>query len=300
VFGKEKTMKKHVSLLFSLSVTALLFTLLLPLPLPLFAAGRQEQPGAEASAPKERVKLATTTSTDNSGLLEYLLPVFTSESGFPVDVIAVGTGAALKLGETGDADVLLVHAKAQEEAFVASGFGLQRLDVMYNDFVILGPPSDPANIAAAGSGAEAVARIAASGADFISRGDNSGTHIKELDLWKAAGITPEGRWYKEAGQGMGAVITISNDVEGYTLSDRGTWISMRNKADLTLLFEGDSGLFNPYGIIAVNHELHQHINSEGAEALVRWITSPKGQELIASFTLDGDQLFYPDARQPGE
>jgi tungstate transport system substrate-binding protein len=260
----------------------------------LFAEGVQE--GSVPVPENPRVKLATTTSTDNSGLLGYLLPEFTKDTGYTVDVIAVGTGAALALGEKGDVDVVLVHARAKEDEFVAAGFGTDRRDVMYNDFVVLGPGSDPAGIAGAKSSAEAFRLIAESGADFVSRGDNSGTHFKELEIWQAAGISPEGSWYKEAGQGMGAVITMTDDLQGYTLADRGTFIAMKENIDLKVDFEGEASLFNPYGIIAVNPDLHPHVNYDGAMALIDWIVSEKGQRLIGQFTKGGDQLFYPDAR----
>jgi len=251
----------------------------------------QKTPSAET----ERVKLATTTSTDNSGLLGYLLPEFTEDTGYKVDVIAVGTGAALELGEKGDVDLVLVHARAKEDAFVDEGYGVNRKDVMHNDFVILGPDEDPANISAADSAADALEKIAEAEEDFVSRGDNSGTHFKEQNLWKAAGVEPSGSWYKEAGQGMGAVITMTDDLLGYTLADRGTFIAMRDSIDIEVRFEGDPELFNPYGIIAVNPELHPHVNYEGAMALVNWIVGEKAQKLIAGFEKGGDQLFYPDA-----
>lgn len=251
--------------------------------------------GKQATPENPRIKLATTTSTDNSGLLGYLLPEFTADTGYKVDVIAVGTGAALELGEKGDVDVVLVHARAKEDAFVADGYGVNRKDVMHNDFVILGPADDPAGLGSAGSAAEALKKIADAGEDFVSRGDNSGTHFKEQELWQASGVVPEGRWYKEAGQGMGAVITMTNDMLGYTLADRGTCIAMRDSIDLKVVFDGDPIMFNPYGIIAVNPALHPHVNHDGAMALVNWIVSERGQKLIESFRKGGDQLFYPDA-----
>jgi tungstate transport system substrate-binding protein len=259
----------------------------------LFAEGVQE--GAAPVPGNPRVKLATTTSTDNSGLLGYLLPEFTKDTGYTVDVIAVGTGAALALGVKGDVDVVLVHARAKEDEFVAAGFGTDRRDVMHNDFVVLGPGSDPAGIAGAKTSAEAFRLIAESESDFVSRGDNSGTHFKELEIWQAADLRPEGTWYKEAGQGMGAVITMADDMQGYTLADRGTFIAMKDTIDLIVDFDGEASLFNPYGIIAVNPDLHPHVNNEGAMALIDWIVSEKGQRLIAQFTRGGDQLFYPDA-----
>lgn len=262
-----------------------------------FSIGVQEE-GANGTQPAPEnpiVKLATTTSTDNSGLLGYLLPEFTEDTGYEVHVIAVGTGAALELGEKGDVDVVLVHARSKEDEFVDAGYGVNRRDVMHNDFVLLGPPFDPAGIAEADSAAEALTKIAESESDFVSRGDNSGTHFKEQQLWEAATITPAGNWYKEAGQGMGAVITMTNDMQGYTLADRGTFIAMRGNINLVVLFEGDPVLFNPYGIIAVNPDRHPHVNYEGAMALVKWITSDKGQVMISEFRKGGDQLFYPDA-----
>ena len=244
---------------------------------------------------EERITLATTTSTDNSGLLGYLLPAFQAKTGYRVDVVAVGTGAAIKLGRNGDADVVLVHARSAEDEFVASGFGIGRRDVMYNDFVVLGPPSDPAGVRSAGSAAEAFRRIAAAKAEFVSRGDNSGTHIKEKELWAGAAVTPQGSWYKEAGQGMGAVITMTENLRGYTLTDRGTYLAMKTKVNLQVVSEGDPLLFNPYGVIAVNPEKHPHVNSEGVKAFIDWLTGPEGQKMIAAFTVNGEQLFYPDA-----
>ncbi len=272
-----------------------------------FAGGTKEDPAApEASAApaqqpapepvpapaNPRIKLATTTSTENSGLLGYLLPIFQAKTGYTVDVVAVGTGAALKLGENGDADVVLVHARAQEDAFVAAGFGIDRRDVMYNDFIVLGPANDPAKLAAAKSSADAFSRIAAAGSVFVSRGDNSGTHTKEKDIWKAAGITPAGGWYKEAGQGMEQVILMANALQGYTLADRGTWIATKDKTSLVISYQGDKGLFNPYGIIAVNPSRWPSANYEGAAALIKWIMSPEGQKAIEDYKLGGDQLFF--------
>lgn len=262
------------------------------------AAGAQEFTESQQqteSGKTSRIKLATTTSTENSGLLAYLLPEFTADTGYQVDVIAVGTGAALKLGESGDVDVVLVHARDKEERFVEEGYGVNRKDVMHNDFIILGPENDPADVSSAETAAEALKKIAAVESNFISRGDNSGTHFKEQSLWQRADVEPAGRWYKEAGQGMGAVITMSNDMGGYTLADRGTYIAMRDNIELQILFEGDPVLYNPYGIIAVNPDRHEHINYQGAMALVNWIVSEKAQQLIADFKKGGEQLFYPDA-----
>jgi len=251
-----------------------------------FAQGQFEKP--------DRLKLATTTSTENTGLLDTLLPAFTEKTGIAVDTIAVGTGKAITLGENGDVDIIMVHARSREDSFVSDGFGVNRRDLMHNDFVILGPPRDPAGIKGTKSAAEALVRINRNEADFISRDDDSGTHTRERQLWEGAGISPSGTWYKEAGQGMGAVITMANDLEGYTLSDRGTFLSMRDKIDLVVLVEGDSKLFNPYGIIAVNPALHDHINYKAAMSLITFLTSQNGQTIIKDFRKNGEQLFYPD------
>ena len=250
---------------------------------------------AEGQAEKQkRLKLATTTSTENTGLLDELLPAFTASTGIEVDVIAVGTGKAIALGENGDVDIIMVHARSREDNFVSEGYGVNRRDLMHNDFVVLGPASDPAGIREINSAAEAFKKISSSKADFVSRGDDSGTHSREKELWSAAGIKPSGTWYKEAGQGMGAVITMANNLEGYTLSDRGTFLAMRDKIDLVVLIEGDDKLFNPYGIIAVNPALHEYTNYEGAMSLITFLTSRKGQNIIGEFRKNGEQLFYPD------
>ena len=262
------------------------------------AAGRQEPapetPAALARAQADRVRLATTTSTENSGLLDAILPAFTEMYGIAVDVVAVGTGAALELGRNGDADVVMVHARSLEDQFVADGYGVNRRDIMYNDFIILGPADDPAGIADAASASDAMARIAAAEAVFISRGDNSGTHNRELQLWESAGVTPSGRWYREVGQGMGAVIAIADEEEAYTIADRGTFISFRSDIDLIVLTEGDSALFNPYGIIAVDPARHDSANYVGAMALIAFFTSPEGQDLIGAFRVEGETLFTPN------
>lgn len=247
------------------------------------------------SAQTARLRLSTTTSTENSGLLAVLLPPFEAKTGIKVDVIAVGTGQALKLGEAGDVDVTLVHARELEDKFVSDGYGVNRRDVMHNDFIILGPPSDPAGIKGMTDCVAALKRIADRGAVFVSRGDNSGTHVMEKSLWQAANVTPAGRWYREAGQGMGPVITMSNDLQGYTLADRGTYLAMKNNVGLKILFEGDRRLFNPYGIIAINPDMFPHVNYFGAMQLIAWMTSVEGQQIIADFKVDGDVLFFPDA-----
>lgn len=240
---------------------------------------------------KERLILATTTSTANSGLLDYILPDFEAKYGYKVDVVAVGTGQAIALGERGDADVLLVHARSLEDKFVADGYGVNRRDVMYNDFVVLGPESDPAKISSAKDATEAFTKIAQAKQTFISRGDQSGTNVKELAIWDKAGIKPSGSWYRAVGQGMGACLTMASESLGYVLTDRGTWLAMKDKLDLKVLFEGDPVLFNPYGIIAVNPKVYDHVNYDGAMALIAWFTSPATQEKILSFTVGGDPLF---------
>lgn len=247
-------------------------------------------------AEPQRLILATTTSTYDSGLLDYILPDFEATYKIEVDVISVGTGQAIALGESGDADVLLVHARAQEEAFVAAGHGLIRYDVMYNDFVIVGPPDDPAGIRGMTSAAQAFTAIASAGARFVSRGDDSGTHTKELAIWEAAGIAPEGDWYAAAGQGMGAVLTMSDELQAYTLADRATFAARQAEGlNLEILVEGDPILFNPYGVIPVNPAAHPNINAEVAQAFAHWITSLPTQALIASYQRSGLQLFVPNS-----
>ena len=250
------------------------------------------------AADNQIIRLATTTSTDNSGLLAYLLPEFEQNSGFNVHVIAVGTGKALRMGRDGDVDVLLVHAPEAEAEFVSGGHGLQRHGVMYNDFVLVGPHSDPAGIAApVPSALAAMRKIAESQSTFISRGDDSGTHKKERSLWQASGTTPDGGWYREAGQGMGKVLQMAGELDAYTLTDRGTWLAFRDKSPLTILFEGDPLLHNPYGIIAVSPARYPDTNHKGAAALIAWITSPEGQQMIGDFRIAGSQLFIPSANR---
>ncbi|MEJ2592847.1 MAG: substrate-binding domain-containing protein [Candidatus Thiodiazotropha sp.] len=251
--------------------------------------------GVAADNANKVIKLATTTSTDNSGLLNYLLPKFTEETGYQVHVIAVGTGKALRMGQDGDVDVVLVHARPAEDKFVAEGYGEERYGVMYNDFVIVGPKGDPAGIAHAKTAADALKAIAEKKAIFVSRGDDSGTNKKELRLWKAAGIKPEGSWYREAGQGMGKVLQIAGEMGGYTLTDRGTWLAYKDKVPLQISFQGDPQLFNPYGIIAVNPKRHPDTNYQGALTLIRWFISPEGQKLVGSFKIGDTQLFTPSA-----
>ena len=247
----------------------------------------------------ERLKLSTTTSTENSGLLRALLPPFEDAFGTRVDVISVGTGKALKLAENGDVDVTLVHARSLEDKFVKDGYGVNRRDVMYNDFVIIGPESDDANIRGAKTVADALKRISEKKAVFVSRGDNSGTYVKEMSIWKTCNIQPSGSWYLEAGKGMCAVLMIADEKRAYALTDRGTYLafSANKKIDLPVLFQGDPVLFNPYGIIAVNPAKHSHVNYVKAMALIGWITSIQGQKIIKEFGTGkfGRPLFIPVA-----
>jgi tungstate transport system substrate-binding protein len=243
-----------------------------------------------------RLRLATTTSTQDSGLLPVLNPPFEKLTGITVDVIAVGSGKAIALGQNGDVDVILVHDRKAEDAFVAAGWGVNRRDVMHNDFVVVGPIDDPAKVAAAGTATDAFSRIIAVGATFVSRGDASGTNVKELDIWAKAGGKPTAKWYKEVGQGMGAVLTMSADLKAYTLADRGTWLSMKDKLPgLKIVSEGDPFLFNPYGVIAVNPEKWPKANYLAAMQYIAWLTSAEGQRIIRDYKLGGQQLFYPDA-----
>ncbi len=241
---------------------------------------------------KEHLRLATTTSTENSGLLAELLPPFEQANDCQVDVIAVGTGKAIKLGETGDVDVVLVHARSKEDKFVADGFGVDRRDVMYNDFIILGPVDDPAGIADSKDAAAALGKIAVAKATFVSRGDDSGTHSREKQLWKASGIAPSGGWYLEAGRGMGEVITMATERGGYTLSDRATYLAYKAKTDLKIAVEGDPGLFNPYGVIMVNPQKHPHVKVDLSKKFLDYLTSKQGRDLITGFRKGGEQLFY--------
>lgn len=242
-----------------------------------------------------RVRMATTTSTENSGLLYDILPPFEKSFNVKVDVIAVGTGKALKLGENGDVDIVFVHAREAEDAFVASGFGVNRRDVMYNDFVIVGPKADPAGVKGLKDAVEAVKRIAGKSASFASRGDDSGTHKKELGLWAEAGVPPKGTWYMETGQGMGPTLQVANEKQGYCLTDRGTYLAFKDKIELPILCEGDQRLFNPYGVIAVSPAAHPDAEYVYAMALIGWFTSPKCQKMIGEFKKSGEALFTPSA-----
>jgi len=243
----------------------------------------------------EHLKLSTTTSTDNSGLLAVLHPAFEEKFDAKVDVIAVGTGKALKIGSNGDVDVVFVHAPAAELKYVESGDFIDRSAVMHNDFVVVGSQSDPANIATAENAAGAFIRIANAKVDFISRGDDSGTHKKEKSLWDNAGLTPAGKWYVAAGQGMGAVLKIADEKQAYALADRGTQIAYAEKMNLKVLFEGDEVLFNPYHVMAVNPAKHDHVKYDLAKKYIDFVTGEEGQTIIKNFRLNGQQLFYPDA-----
>jgi tungstate transport system substrate-binding protein len=240
----------------------------------------------------------STTSTQNSGLFEHILPMFTEKTGIDVRVVAVGTGQALKNAENGDGDVVLVHSKPDEEKFVADGWGVKRHNVMYNDFVIVGPAADPAKIAGVKDAAEGLKRIAEAEAPFASRGDESGTHKAELKLWQDAGVNPKpssGKWYLETGSGMGATLNTAVGKQAYTLTDRGTWLAFANKGDFKVLLEGDPKLFNQYGVILVNPAKHKKIKAKEGQAFIDWLTGKEGQDAIASFKIGGEQLFFPNA-----
>ena len=239
------------------------------------------------------LRMATTTSTQNSGLLDLLLPAFQKQTGIEVHVIAVGTGKALKMGRDGDVDVVMVHAENAEKKFVGEGYGTDRVQFMYNDFVVVGPKNDPAGIKDKKSVAEVLAAISNQQNRFVSRGDDSGTHKKEQTLWAAAGIQPSGSWYIEAGQGMGKVLQMAAELDAYTLTDRGTWLAYKDKLDMALLNAGDSRLSNPYGIIAVSPKKHADTNYTDAKRLIDWVSSKEGQQLIKDYRLHGEPLFIP-------
>jgi tungstate transport system substrate-binding protein len=249
-------------------------------------------------AQESSIVVASTTSTEQSGLFGFLLPRFTEKTGIKVKVVAVGTGQALDIGRRGDADVVFVHDKPAEEKFLAEGFGVQRFDVMYNDFVIVGPKTDPAHIAGSKDVTAALRAIAASKAAFVSRGDRSGTHEAELRLWKEAGIdlaAVKGSWYREIGQGMGAALNMASATNAYLLTDRGTWLSFKNRGDLAVLTEGDRRLFNQYGVMLVNPAKHPNVKVKEGQAFIDWLVSSEGQRTIADYKVNGEQLFFPDA-----
>jgi tungstate transport system substrate-binding protein len=247
-----------------------------------------------------RIRCASTTSTQNSGLFDYILPVFEEKTGIKVDVVAVGTGAALEIGKRGDADFVFVHAKELELKAVEEGYFVNRHDVMYNDFVIIGTDNDPAKIKGIKSASDAFRKIAESGQSFVSRGDNSGTHTKELSIWKNAGIDPKGqKWYLEVGQGMEKTQRIANEKQAYTLTDRGTWLATKDKdkLEMVIVLEGDPVLFNQYGVMAVNPARHEHVKYKESMEFINWLISKEGQQAIASFKdKNGNQLFIPDAK----
>ena len=243
------------------------------------------------------IRMATTTSTEASGLLAVILPQFEAKYGGKVRVVAVGSGAAMKIGESGDADVLLVHARALEDKFMAAGFGGERRDVMYNDFVLVGPARDPAALRGGRDALEAIKKIAASGAKFISRGDESGTHEMEKSYWKSAAIEAKGGWYVSAGQGMGPVLTMAGELNAYALTDRATYAAYRDRTGLQVLVEGDARMFNPYGVITINPQRYANLNHAGAQAFAAWITSAEGQAAVAAFKINGVQMFFPNARK---
>ena len=250
------------------------------------------------AAAQKFITLASTTSTEQSGLFRYLLPIFEKKTGIQVRVVALGTGQALDVARRGDADVVFVHARSAEEKFVAEGHGVKRIPVMYNDFVVIGPRSDPARIGGGRDIVEAFKKIRAGSAPFVSRGDRSGTHIAELELWKAAGIDiarEKGPWYRDTGQGMGPALNTASSMGAYVLADRGTWLSFRNRGDLTILVEGDKRLFNQYGVILVNPQKHPNVKRTEGQAFVDWLVSPEGQKAIADYKIGGEQLFYPNA-----
>ena len=254
-----------------------------------------------AQAQTQSIVVASTTSTQDSGLFGHILPLFKAATGIEVRVVAQGTGQALDTGRRGDADVLFVHAKAQEEKFVADGFGVKRFPVMYNDFVLIGPKSDPAGIKSTSDIVAALQAIKAKAAPFISRGDRSGTHIAELDLWKAAGIDiakDKGPWYKEIGQGMGAALNTASASNAYVLADRGTWIAFKNRGELDIAVQGDKRLFNQYGVMLVNPAKHPHVKKELGQTFIGWLIST-GQKAIADYKIEGQQLFFPNANVPG-
>jgi len=255
-----------------------------------------------AVAQEKSIVVASTTSTQDSGLFGHILPMFKAKTGIDVKVVAQGTGQALDTASRGDADVVFVHAKSAEEKFLAEGFGVKRYPVMYNDFILIGPKGDPAGIKGSKDIVAALGAIKAKGADFISRGDKSGTHQAELNLWKVAGIDiakDKGPWYKEIGQGMGAALNTASASNAYVLADRGTWLSFKNRGDLVIAVEGDKRLFNQYGVMLVNPEKHPSVKKDLGQQLIDWLVSAEGQKAIADYRINGEQLFYPNASDSG-
>jgi tungstate transport system substrate-binding protein len=258
---------------------------------------------ALASQAQERfITVASTTSTEQSGLFGYLLPIYEGKTGVKVHVVALGTGQALDVARRGDADVVFVHARAAEEKFLAEGHGVKRHPVMYNDFVLIGPKSDPAKVGGGRDIVAALKKLEAAQAPFVSRGDRSGTHMAELDLWKAAAIEidkAKGPWYRDTGQGMGPALNTAASMDAYILADRGTWLAFKNRGDLTVLVEGDKRLFNQYGVMLVNPDKHPNVKKDLGQQFVDWVISPEGQKAIAAYKINGEQLFYPNAADAG-
>ncbi|HSC94175.1 MAG TPA: extracellular solute-binding protein [Burkholderiales bacterium] len=257
---------------------------------------------APAAMAQEFITVASTTSTEQSGLFKHILPIFQKKAGIEVRVVALGTGQSLDMGKRGDADVVFVHAKSAEEKFVAEGYGVKRLPVMYNDFVLIGPKPDPAKIAGGKDILVALRKIKTASAPFVSRGDRSGTHMAEIALWKQSGTDigkEKGPWYRDTGQGMGPALNTASSMNGYILADRGTWISFKNRGDLAILVEGDKRLFNQYGVILVNPAKHTHVKKDLGQAFIDWIVSADGQKAIASYKIGGEQLFFPNANDKG-
>lgn len=270
------------------------FLLACALPLALAAA-----PGAQGQ--QQYITVSSTTSTENSGLFKYILPMFEKKTGIQVRVVAQGTGQALDTARRGDADVVFVHARAAEEKFIKEGHGVKRHPVMYNDFVLIGPKSDPAKVRGGKDITEALKKIKAAAAPFVSRGDKSGTHMAELRLWKASGIdidADKGPWYRALGQGMGASLNTASSMNGYILADRGTWISFKNRGNLEILVEGDKRLFNQYGVILTNPKKHPKVKADLGQQFIDWLISPEGQKAIANYKISGEQLFFPNANDP--
>ena len=258
--------------------------------------------GQSVVAQDKSIVVASTTSTQDTGLFGHLLPLFKAKTGIDVRVISQGTGQALDTGRRGDADVVFVHARGQEEKFVADGFGVKRFPVMYNDFVLIGPKSDPAKVNGTKDIAAALVKIKNAGAPFISRGDKSGTHSAELNLWKIAGVDiakDKGPWYREIGQGMGAALNTASASNAYVLADRGTWLSFKNRGDLVISVEGDKRLFNQYGVILINPAKHAHVKKDLGQAFIDWLISPEGQKAIADYKINSQQLFFPNETVPG-
>lgn len=288
-------MKKFITFILILSMVLSLTACAKPAP----ATPEPAAPETEIDLSKleKNITLATTTSTQDTGLLDTLVPAFSKKYGVEVKVIAVGTGEAIEMGKRGDADVILVHSRKSEDAFVAEGFGVNRKDVMYNFFLLVGPKDDPAKVGDTKDVVSAMTAIANSNSTFISRGDESGTHKKEKDLWKSAEIEPQGnKWYMEVGQGMGATLTMANEQGAYTLIDSGTWYANQDKVNMKIVLEGDKALFNPYGVIAVNPEKYPNIGYNSAMAFAEFITSEEGQKIIKEYKKNGFQLFVPDAK----